>query len=578
MNSNGYSAPPALPRRALATTLTLCLGLAWVQALARLLLPYFPSQPAQWAAELSVASSLLCGGVSMLGWTSVRSRTLVLGSALIGLGLATLMPQMRAAWSALALVAAVSGPLSRSLASQLPAQLDAVPWRRRAWVGLWLLSAVMAVVQLARLATWINDPSSDWFLSTRHPFWAKHECLPAYVYGAELGLRGEPNVYAASHYPGLQPDARPSSGLVDMPVEDPYVYAPQFLLWPAAALLATQDYPTLRALWFALQLSGFMLVALGLLRWVGGTAGTRGHWMLPLVLSAFPVLHCLQYGQFHLAAVAVAIAAMLAFESGRARTGGVLLSVATLSKLFPGVLLLVLAAQRRWRAVGYTLLAGVVLTLATLVVFGTTPFEAFASYHVPRLRSGTAFAFGEAWPEVRDLILAANQGVYGLVLKLRALGVPFADNQSASNLNTLYAAVLAAVALWLGRRGGQVSREARALSWLALIGLASLMSTGAFADYVPCTAIWLLSLIGLRGASLSARAGLCLVWVFQYTLLGTTPLLDFFDARIMLPLSAVGSAALFGLFGVVLWRALRPHAASAVSPGSVVCGGGAAVS
>ena len=45
----------------------------------------------------------------------------------------------------------------------------------------------------------------------RHPFWAKHECMSAYVHGAELALRGEDNVYAAAHYLGLNQQATPKN-------------------------------------------------------------------------------------------------------------------------------------------------------------------------------------------------------------------------------------------------------------------------------------------------------------------------------------------------------------------------------
>jgi hypothetical protein len=104
-----------------------------------------------------------------------------------------------------------------------------------------LLLAVLAVVQLGRLATHFSDPGSDWFLTTRHPFYAQHECANAYLYGAELSARGEPNVYDAAHYPGLNPAAQPNSVLSGMTADDPFQYPPPFLLLPRLALWASHD-------------------------------------------------------------------------------------------------------------------------------------------------------------------------------------------------------------------------------------------------------------------------------------------------------------------------------------------------
>jgi ethanolamine transporter EutH len=45
--------------------------------------------------------------------------------------------------------------------------------------------------------------------------------------------------------------------------------------------------------------------------------------------------------------LALGVGAMLAFDTGRRTLGGAMLAVAVLSKLFPGVLLVVLAAGRQ---------------------------------------------------------------------------------------------------------------------------------------------------------------------------------------------------------------------------------------
>ncbi len=445
---------------------------------------------------------------------------------------------------------------ARWIGRHLPTRLDGVGRPRRLRSLLWLFSVVVAIVQLCRLSTWMTDPTSDWFLTTRDPFWAKHECLPAYLHGAELAANGEANVYDAAHYPALDRHAEPHSAL-EMTIEDPFQYAPQFLLWPRFALELTHHYPSIKLLWFALQTTLLLGLVGGLASWIGGRTGRVALLLAPLVLSAFPVLHDLQYGQFHLASVMAAVAAMMAFDAGKHRIGGSLLAVAVLSKLFPGVLLFVLAAQRRWRELGWTAVAGAVITAAALLVVGTAPFTAFVAYHLPRLQSGAAFAFQDAWPELTPLMIADNQGVFGLVNKLAALGVSGLDGSAAAWINRGYAVALAALAWLAGTHLVGESHERRAITWLGLVGLGSLMSTGAFGDYVPATAAWLLTLVAARFADAKWPWWLVPTWVLQYTLLGTSPLGDWFDPAILIPVSAIAALSLLVAFAVPVVSGLR---------------------
>jgi hypothetical protein len=242
---------------------------------------------------------------------------------------------------------------------------------------LWLVVALVGVAQVGRLSTFMTDADFDWFLSTRHPFLAKHECANAYFYPAELNLRGESNVYDAVHYPGLNPDAQTETALAGMTPEDPYQYAPQFLLWPTLAISVTRNYTVIRMVWFGLQVALLMGTVLGLALWIGGRPGRLAAYWSPLLLVAFPFLHNLQYGQFHFAAVALGVLGLLAFERGRSPLGGALLAVSILSKLFPAVLLVPLVAQRCWRDLAWTAAAGAMLTVVALVVLGPAPFVAF---------------------------------------------------------------------------------------------------------------------------------------------------------------------------------------------------------
>jgi len=444
------------------------------------------------------------------------------------------------------------------LVRRIPSEIETWGRRRRILAALWLLVALIGVVQVGRLSTYMTDHDFDWFLSTRHPFFAKHECANAYFYAAELNLRGEPNVYDAVHYPGLNREAQTETALVGMAPEDPYQYAPQFLLWPTLAISLTHDYPAIRMTWYGLQVALLMGTVLGLALWVGGRAGRLAALWSPAMLVAFPVMYNLQYGQFHFAAVALGVLGLLAFERGRSPLGGALLAVSILSKLFPAVLLVLLAAQRRWRDLAWTAVAGVVLTAVGLAVLGPAPFVAFFDYHLPRLASGDAFAFGEAWPEVRELIITSNQGAFGLVTKLEEMGLPGASVRSAMWANRLFSLALLGAAVLVGLSYRRLSRYDRATSWVALLGLGSLMSTGAFADYVPLTCVWLLTLLVVKIADrpkLAPALGLCAV--LQFFILGTVPLGEWTPVALMLPVSALGALAMMATFGWSLADALR---------------------
>ena len=266
------------------------------------------------------------------------------------------------------------------------------------------------------------------------------------------------------------------------------------------------------------------------------------------MLVSFPVLHDFQYGQFHFATIALGILGLVAMQRERRALGGTLLAASILAKLFPAVLLFPLAAQRRWRELGWTAAAGAAFTALALAVLGTAPFVAFFEYHLPRLSDGSAFAFGEAWPEVATLITAGNQGIAGILAKLAALGVPGADG-AAHLAGRVFALVLVAGGFLVGRRTRFAPRATRAIAWLGLLGLGSLASTGAWADYVPLTCVWLLALLAPRAAGRPGLAvALAVTALFQGLLIGTMPIGAAADAAWMLPLSLIGALTMLGTF------------------------------
>lgn len=572
--------PNRLPRarlarsapRFVATTAAAFAAIVWTHALAGILRHLGPEDAPLAAPSLTLAAVL----VALAGpWIWPRRSLLsdilagtVAGAAGAGV-LQTLFPGSWAAALALVPVGAAVSLGGGWLSRRLPRELGHVVRRRPGVALLWALLAVVALVQMGRLATFMTDPSSDWFLTTRLPLWAKHECLPAYFHGAELTLRGE-DPYDPSHYPGLNREAKPVTEVAGMTPEDPYLYPPQFLLLPRLALTLTHDYPTLRLVWFGLQVSLFVGVAVWLALWLGGRAGRWALALLPAVLAAFPTLHNFQFGQFHLATVALAVAAFLCFESGRRAVGGALLATAVLAKMFPAVLLLPLLVRRRFRELAWTAGFGIAFTVVALAVLGPAPFVAFLGEHLPRLGNGAAFAFHEIWPEAATLLINDNQGPYGLVLKLGVLGVPGMDEVTAAGVGRVFSlAVLVLTFLWGRRRADAFEspadtqdRLAKAVGWLGILGLASLASPGAWGDYVPVTAVWLLTFLAVPMVESRRLAWLLApVWLFQATLLGTMPIGEWAPATAMAVLSAGGGLQLLGLFG---WSVMgRPGASLA---------------
>ena len=546
-----------LPRRAVVAVVAVLAALVWSHALASVLRVWTPDAPlAAFPLTLAAVSVALVGS---LVWPR---RSAPLAAAVAGLVAAGILhvvaPGAGLAALSLVPVGAAATFLSAWIADRLPADFDRIAWTRRRTAALWLVLALVAVVQIGRLSTYMTDPEEGFFLTTTNPFWYGHACLPAYLQAAELGLNGVENLYDTAHYPALDPEAAPTTEIVGMHPEDPYVYPPQFLLLPAFALALTHNYAAIHLVWFALQLTLFLGIAAWLALWVGGRAGRVALWSLPVVVAAFPTLHALQFGQFHLAAVVLAVAGYLCFQTERRAAGGALLATAICAKIFPLVLVFPLLAQRRFREIGWTAAFGLGFTALTLGVFGWAPFEAFFTYHLPRLGSGAAFAFDEVWPEIADLVVADNQGIFGLVVKLGALGVAGMTKATAAWVSRLFTIAVLALGFFAGRRVLASDRLVQAAGWLGLLGLASLASPGAWGDYVPVTAVWLLSLVAFRAVE-SRRAAwlLGITALFQITLLGTMPFGDWAPPALMIPLSLVGLLLMLGLFG---WAVLGREA------------------
>ena len=500
----------------------------------------------------------------LLIWFTILATVGMVAAHLIVALVRQLIPELSiAAWQitlgAIGL-AAVFTLLVPRLSHILPEWLDGSLQAHPVKAALFALLALLTIVQIARLSTHKADPSTSWWILTTEEFWSKHECGTAYFHAVELHDRGEENIYHADHYPVLNRDIEPHTDFEDMRVEDAFQYPPQFLLLPKFLLTITSHYPTIRIIWYSLQFIVVAAVFLLLAFWIGGTAGRWMAMLTPLVMVSPAALYVYQYTQFHLIAIVLAIAGMLAFEKKHNALGGALLAVAIHGKVFPGFLLILLLAEKRWKPLAWTAVYGIGFTLIALVIFGSAPFSAFISYHLPRLQSFAAFSFLDTWPELRLELITANLSPYGQIIKLGEMGIRGMTSAVASGVNSFFTLMLIGLTILAARH--LVSRVFRVQIWLAILGLASMMSPAAWGDYITLPAMLLLTVLVVEAKNnrkLALGFGIC--WIFFYFLLGLVPIGSYPAPIITYTLSTISFILLIGLQAWVLLRPSHPEPA-----------------
>ena len=373
-----------------------------------------------------------------------------------------------------------------------------------------ILVALVAAVFLVRMAVFMVDADQRGLSILPSDKWrTEHSCLTAYTEAARFAEEPATNIYDPTLY-----DKRYIEGLK----VDTYHYPPPFLVVPGALQYAGGDYLGVRPIWFALQLALLIATALVLARWIGGREGQLVRLAVPLFLIAPTTLFTLQTGNFQSSALALSLLGMIALASARPAVqaaGGLALAYATLSKVFPGVLGIYFLVMRRWRAVAWTVAGALVLCALAMLAYGTQPFDDFINYQLPRLSNGAAFPQSEL-----PRIVAVNQSVYGLLVKLRHVGVSGLDIATGLRITSVYGFVVlagAGFATWrLRARAIQLSRLETAQLWLAVLNLASFRSPFVGGVYGQIGTIWLITLLLAGATSLRGR----LVWAAAYLAFG----------------------------------------------------------
>jgi len=426
----------------------------------------------------------------------------------------------------------------------------------RRWLAVTAAVGTIATgAQMMPLTVFMTDSNRvEYSMSPSDPFRTRHSCMSSYAEGARFASDGSLNIYELALY---QPR---KLGTLQV---DRYHYPPLFLLLPQSLRLVVPEFGSFRAVWFAMQLlviiGGFVAAAI----WIGGVAGATVLAGGALVLAIPGSLFSLQQGNFQISAMPLATAGFALLLAGRLGTGAVLLAWTAAAKIFPGILVVHLAAARQWRALIWLAVAGVVLLGLTIAAQGTRPLRDFVGTALPEMADGSAFPHAE-----RPDTVSVNWTVYGLTVRLRNLGVSSLTQPAGLSIASIYGLLIIALAALAGwRRPLRLDTPSGRLALLqlavALVGLASFRSPFAGAQYGSFSTLCLLAL--LAAGTSSYRDGR--LWMAGLVVFGLIV------SRVPSPASVpsvrwflLSGALLLVTIGLNLWVAIRASRASGAPP------------
>jgi hypothetical protein len=374
------------------------------------------------------------------------------------------------------------------LAASLPESLEQRA-RSRWWLTtLWLLIMGALVVRVGVLSIFMVDPTRvGCSMLPGLPDLVRHSCLSAYTEANRLAAEGRHNIYAPELY-----DDR-SIGTFSI---DRYEYPPQFLLFPKVIGTVTADFHRARALVFGLQVVLLTAAIIVLAVWIGGQLGLSTALLAPLLWLSFQLLMPLQVGNFQMSLVSLCVLSMVMVWRGSPVGGGAGLAFATVTKIYPGILPLYAVLYRRWAAALWSVAFVAAYTLAAYLIYGSQPYLDFFSFQLPRLSTGDAFP----WLDRPDHA-PINFSIYGLVTKLRELGMTFLERGVGNAVSWVYSLAVVGLALLAWRRfprdaaDDPVDRMGHACGWLALLNLAAMRSPFLPSAFALLSTTWLITLL-----------------------------------------------------------------------------------
>jgi hypothetical protein len=241
-------------------------------------------------------------------------------------------------------------------------------------------------------------------------------------------------------------------------------------------------------IWFALTVLSLMMAIGSIIYRLEPEGRLRMIGMAPLIWCSLPVLTGLQMSNVQIIVVSISIIAMVLFPLNKPG-GGILLAMSTVAKIFPGILIVFLLAQRKLREVLWVAVFAAVLTLIAFVVVGPNPFHAFINYELPRLSSGEAFGR----PFLREFAIARNMAPFGIPLKLGELGLPGMTLEVGRIVSSVHLLMVLILAVWAGRQKQRSNIETISV-WISLISLGTLVSPFAPVNYVLVSLVLLVCL------------------------------------------------------------------------------------
>ena len=390
----------------------------------------------------------------------------------------------------------------------------------RGVVALSLIAVVVVTAQLLRLTVYVVDPAdARWSVIPWNVFAANHSCLSGY-WAAARTVETAPNVWddSLSSTAGPTPSSPRVPKRIGRFIMDGYEYTPTFLLLPRALVHVAPDFPGFRRLWFVLNLAVVLAAVAAVSARLAPAIGPSMIWLSPLILAPLSVLVTFQMGNIQLACIAGALLGMLCFDRAAGSrhptllyaTGGLLLAFMTVSKLYPGMLVLYLLLRRDWHAFGWTSAWAAGLLLAGLADMGMAVHQAFLD-HLPGLLSG------ESFPPLRNPRgISANMSVPGLTLKLGLFGVPGLSFGAMRVVGWIYTVVLIGIVVRLARR--PTARPVEPIVWIVILLLATLRSP-VLPVYGIFPQVWLLVIVlAARWAEPGVRFALLAMFVLLFGL------------------------------------------------------------
>jgi hypothetical protein len=411
------------------------------------------------------------------------------------------------------------------------------------------LATLVALVQLARLAVFMVDPSQVAYSAVPSSKWeVEHSCLSAYFVSARAASSA-PDVYDDSLFtmPNDVPTKPRTARMLGPFKIDVFEYPPPYLLLPRALLLLTPSFLHFRMLWFGLSGGVMLLAFLAVVRLMSPASGTRALLLSPIAWIAVPTISTLQKGNVQVMCIAASMLAMVLFERRRWAAGGALLAFATLSKLYPGMLVVYLLARREWRALAWTAALAIAFLAASLVDTGWAPYLTFL-HRLPGIVGG------EAFPAFRNpAAMAINHSIPGLVFKLKLFGVPGMAFRAAKIVGWAYTLVAVAATAFVGRR--TLSDDQKPLVWISILILATLRSPFLPQTYAAFPALWLLTLM-VATAAPATRQALSMAFVAWAALNVYWPIDWPVDPRLLAVVTTLPQMVTLVLAGLVLRRKL----------------------